>query len=264
MTEKLFSSSPEKARLFGIKGISSVDSNLISRRIGKVEDDFYREEAIRQSMLQGKLVSDGLIFPYMLNYDGLSIPLPVMVTLIKANEARNIIFSDQDLKKSIDNGIVNDAIWAVGDDNGFLTDAINKTDPNRNHGDIQRLGDFFTQQEGRYLYSVGSTATVNSETGNINISLGLLRVGRIRSHSTLEFNEIFGPHLKKSGAFNLDFVLRESLLEKSEGFIVSEQKVKFANAGLEYGEPTIWNSYYLPEAPVELQFAAHGIPRNLI
>lgn len=264
MVEALFSSSKEKARLFRIKGISVVNKRWVKKRIGVVENNFYREESKRQSLIQGKEVHDGLIFPYLLDYDGFTIPLPIMVTIIKANEARNIIKDNKKLQKSIDSGIVNDAIWAVGDEAGNLTDAINKTDPNNHEGDVKRLGDFFTQREGRYLYSVGSTATVNSETGNIDIRLGLLRVGRIRPHSTLEFNEIFGPHLRKSKAFNLGFVLRESLLEKSEGFRATEQKVMFTNTGVEYGKPSIWNLYYLPEAPVELQFAAHGIPRNLL
>lgn len=264
MVEKLFSSSTEKARLFGIKGISVAGEQWIGKKVGKVEDDFYREEAKRQSDIQNREVKDGLIFPYLLDYDGFSIPLPIIVTLIKANEARNLFTEHEDLKRTIDSGIVNDAIWAVGDESGNLIHAINKTDPNRNHGDVQRLGEFFSQQEGRYFYSVGSTASVNSETGNIDLTLGVLRVGKIKPHTISEFNEIFGVHLKAKGAFNLDFVLKESLLEKPENFKASEQKVKFTNAGMEYGEPTIWSPHYFPQAPVQLQFAAHGIPRNLL
>ena len=113
-TEILFSASQDKARLLGIE---TADKAKLSR-IGEVEDDFYRKEGVRQSELQRKDVPDGLIFPYNLDYGGFKIPLPVAVTIIKANEVRNLISEDPDYGLEFDFGIVNDAIWAIGDEHG--------------------------------------------------------------------------------------------------------------------------------------------------
>ena len=257
----LFSASKEKERLFRL---ATAPQDKV-RRIGKVENDFYAQEAVRQSDLQERDVPDGLIFPYKLDYNGFKLPLPVAVTLIKANEARNSVAEDLGFNETFDFGIVNDAIWAIGDGKGNLEEVINKTDPYKNHdedkrGDVQRLANFFSSQGGRYFYSVGSTARVDAKEGAIEMTIGSLRVGRIKPLAVEEFLEIFGVDLRTRGAFSLDFVLDEGFLNVPKRFVRTVQLVEITKNGAVFSGRTETLIPNKIQSIRKMQRAAHGIP----
>jgi len=264
MVERLVSNSGLKEKLFRAVGIPTYQDTVLRKRLEEVEERFYKEGAVEVSRASGIIRVDGLIFPYNVGSKDTFLPLPVAVTIVKAAELRSAVDEDPELKRECNGLFVNDAVWAVGNNINDIESAINKTDPTRNHGDVERLADFFTTTHGKTLYSVGSTGRLDVQTGVIDVSLGILTVGRIKDHTREDFMTIFGNPLRERRGFNLDFVLHESLLDLRDRFLVTQQKVVVSNEGIDFKTSRSWFEDYIPENLTVLQLASHGVPYGSI
>lgn len=262
---KLVSNSPTKQELFRWFGMKSIDDSRVLVSLSESENQFYsdslREDTIQELARAHDIdLSDGLIFPYDLRINGQYSPLPLLVTLVKANQLRNTVLADEEMKGRYQELFVNDAVWAIGDEYGKIKVAINKTDPNRNHGDVERMAERFESSVGSYLYSVGSTIVLDVSSGKLKGILGNLRIGRIKEHEKADFIKIFGEDLKEFGAFNLGFVMHDDLIETTNPFRVAYQEL--SENGLTpirtFQEFFVDDRY--GEGITRLKLAAHGIP----
>ena len=262
---RVVTNSSTKQELFRWFGMGSLDDSRVLVSLTSAEDQFYTmsiQENVVQEIARAHDIElrDGLIFPYDLGINGQFSPLPLLVTLTKANELRNIVLADEEMRDKYDQLLVNDAVWGIGDEHGKIKVAINKTDPNRNGDDVKRLAELFETSAGSFLYSIGSTVVLDIDEGSFDGVFGTLRVGRIKNHNGTDFIKVFGNDLKENGAFNLDFVMHDGFIETASPFLVTYQEID--ENGL--SAKRTFHEYFFDDPDGErmtrLKLAAHGIP----
>ncbi len=194
-----------------------LEDERVADRVYEVEEQFYQQFAEENDL------EDGLIVPYMINHESGAIPLPKAVALAKVSAITSFLEEHPEFRR-LGRIVVNDSIWAVGPKDGQIAMAINKTDPNKNSGDVERLTEFFHDQ-GRQraeLYSVGCNAVIDAKSGKYRLSDGELRIGQLAYRQKDELSDIFSTHLKIHKAFDLQFILEE-------GLVIPETAVEISN-----------------------------------
>lgn len=202
----LASNSRVKQSLAEEMGGRVVRDESLLEKIQRAEDDFY------EKLVDGLGLPDGLIVPYFIPYGEGRAALPVVVAKVKA-EAVKQFMRENPSRIDAKTIVVNDSLWAVSNERGALSVAINKTDPERNSGDVERLSSFFVSVSGKDLYSVGCNSIIETVDGYSSIRIDALRVGIVRQMDQSESQQILSRNLKESGAFDLRFVLDGGLIE---------------------------------------------------
>ncbi len=225
-----------------------INDELLLKEIYEAEENFYAE-------IEEELgLKDGLIVPFRVPYKGEELPVPYAVSLEKAEAVKDFLRNNPEPMRTVPI-LVNDSVWVIGDKKGTLHTSINKTDPKKNGGDVERLSSFFFAHPGFNLYSTGYNISIDPQTHEAQHGYGMLQVGRLAPNSLEKIIEILRDDLPKTGAFDLSFVLGKGLVEPPREFT--------ARFGvIDQQDNWIMETKRIPAKTAsyrELQLAAHGI-----